>query len=141
MRISTKCSIAIHCLVLIALLADKHKVTSELLALSTGSNAVIIRNIMGALKKAGIISISKGNEGTRLILEPKDINVWLVYSALEAQPFKELFGLHPAPNPKCPVGANIYHLLAESYEQIGNAMEKAMRAISLKSIMQNFKQN
>lgn len=52
MHISTKCSVAIHCLVFIHEYGEKRKVTSELLSLSTGSNPVTIRNILSALKKA-----------------------------------------------------------------------------------------
>lgn len=36
----------------IAMFSDKVKVTSEIIANSTGTNPVIIRNIFGSLKKA-----------------------------------------------------------------------------------------
>jgi len=55
MHISTKCSIAIHCLIFIYEYGEKEKVTSELLALSTGNNPVTIRNIISGLKKDGMI--------------------------------------------------------------------------------------
>lgn len=51
MHISAKCSIAIHCLIFIYEYGDNKRVTSELLALSTGCNPVTIRNIVSALKK------------------------------------------------------------------------------------------
>ena len=57
MHISTKCSVAIHCLVFIYEYGECKKVTSELLSLSTGSNPVTIRNILSALKKDGILSM------------------------------------------------------------------------------------
>lgn len=51
MHISTKCSVAIHCLIFICEYGESKKVTSELLSLSTGVNPVTIRNIVGALKR------------------------------------------------------------------------------------------
>lgn len=50
MHISTKSSIAIHCLIVISEYGEQEKVTSEMLALSTGINPVTIRNIVSALK-------------------------------------------------------------------------------------------
>lgn len=55
MHISTKCSVAIHCLIFIFEYGDTQKVTSDLLSLSTGINPVTIRKIISSLKKDGII--------------------------------------------------------------------------------------
>ncbi|MEG2174041.1 MAG: Rrf2 family transcriptional regulator, partial [Oscillospiraceae bacterium] len=60
MRISTKCSIALHCLLFIAEYESQTKVTSQLLSKSTGCNPVVIRNTLLALKKAGMISVARG---------------------------------------------------------------------------------
>ena len=51
-----KCSIAVHCLIFMHEAKGIAKVTSNLLAESTGSNPVVIRNILSALKKAGLIN-------------------------------------------------------------------------------------
>ena len=51
MHISNKTSIAIHCLIFINEYGEEQKVTSELLALSTGCNPVTIRNIISCLKR------------------------------------------------------------------------------------------
>lgn len=51
MHISTKCSVAIHCLIFIYEYGENKKVTSDILSLSTGSNPVTIRNILSSLKK------------------------------------------------------------------------------------------
>ena len=59
MHISTKCSIAIHCLVFIYEYGEKAKVTSELLSRSSGINPVTIRNILSSLKKSGIILVRR----------------------------------------------------------------------------------
>ena len=71
MHISAKCSVALHCLLLLAEFGTQRKVTSELLASSTGCNAVTIRGLMGALKRAGLVSIARGVGGARLARPPE----------------------------------------------------------------------
>ena len=53
MQISMKCSVAVHCLIFIYEAKGITKVTSNLLAESTGCNPVVIRTILSALKKSG----------------------------------------------------------------------------------------
>ena len=55
MQLSIKASLAIHCLILVSEFGETDKITSEKIALSTGTNPVAIRSIMSALKKAGIL--------------------------------------------------------------------------------------
>ena len=68
MQLSMKCSVAVHCLIFIyeAEAKGNIKVTSNLLAQSTGCNPVVIRNVFSALKKAGIITVTRGPGGARL---------------------------------------------------------------------------
>lgn len=106
MRISTKCSIALHCLICIAVF-DGRRMTSTGLAASTGSNPVVIRNLFGALQKAGILSVARGTGGAVLLRSPEEITVWDVYAALESDEKHELLGIHPNPSPQCPVGSRI----------------------------------
>lgn len=51
MRLSTRCSVALHCLLFIAEYEHQTKVTSELLSKSTGCNSAAIRSILNALKR------------------------------------------------------------------------------------------
>ena len=59
MQLSMKCSVAVHCLIFIHEAKGIARVTSPLLAESTGCNPVIIRNVISALKKAGLITVAK----------------------------------------------------------------------------------
>lgn len=104
MHISTKCSIAIHCLICIHEFGDKKRVTSELLALSTGCNPVTVRNIISALKKDGILSVKSGTGGTSLNCPLEDITLYRVYMAVEPNALKKFIGIHGMPSPLCPVG-------------------------------------
>ena len=75
MQISMKCSVAIHCLIFIYEAKGITKVTSNLLAESTGSNPVVIRNILSALKKAGIITVRRGTGGAELCTDPSQVTL------------------------------------------------------------------
>ena len=57
MQISSRFTIGVHILAVIDYLGDSEKVTSSVLAGSIGVNPVIVRNVMGSLKEAGIIQI------------------------------------------------------------------------------------
>ena len=82
MQISIKCSVAVHCLIFIHEAKGIAKVTSNLLAQSTGSNPVVIRNILSALKKAGLIAVPRGTGGAELCADPSQITLYQIYSAL-----------------------------------------------------------
>jgi len=138
MRVSSRCSVAIHILVLVAWRGESGKVTSALLAKSTGCNPVIVRTILSALKKAGIISVKRGPGGAALARTPEEISLLDIYNALETASFAELIGRHPSPEPMCPVGGSIYGLLAEPYAEIGRAFEHALAAIPLSRILDSF---
>ncbi|MDE7353178.1 MAG: Rrf2 family transcriptional regulator [Acetatifactor sp.] len=135
MHISTKCSIAIHCLIFIYEYGDKRKVTSDLLALSTGSNPVTIRNILSALKKDGIISVKFGTGGAALSCPLDEITLYRICRAIEPDFGTKLIGVHPLPSPLCPIGKNIHSVLDCSYQKIRNDLYKSLRNITLKNIV------
>ena len=134
MRISTKCSIALHCLICIAVMRDR-RATSTGLAMSTGSNPVVIRNIFSALQKAGILTVARGPGGATLVREPAEITVWDVYAALETGEKCELLGIHANPSQECPVGSRIRTVLEEPYREIFLAMQQKMREITLQDLI------
>ena len=62
---------------------EDEKVTSSVLAGSIGVNPVIVRNVMGNLKEAGLISISQGKSGISLTKTPGQITFYDVYKAVD----------------------------------------------------------
>jgi DNA-binding IscR family transcriptional regulator len=137
MRISTKCSIALHLLVLLEVFKDK-KLTSELLAMSIGSNPVIVRNLIGSLKKAGIVDVQRGSGGASLIVDPEDVTIWDVYQAVDTAALEELIGVHPNPSMKCPVGCKINELLEKPYLMIAKSVQEAMSSYTLRQILDDY---
>lgn len=138
MQISMKCSIAVHCLIFIHEASGKAKVTSNLLAQSTGSNPVIIRNILSALKKAGLIEIPRGTGGAKLCAAPSKITLYQIYAAMEPDGLASLIGIHPCQGRSCPVAQNIHRVLQGPYQKIEDSIKQTMEGITLQSMIDEF---
>lgn len=135
MRISVKCSSAIHLLLIVAVQSDKIKVTSDYLASSIGSNPVEVRKLLSSLKKAGIIDVALGTGGTVLLKDPKDITLYDIYEAVETIPIGNIIGIHTHPTPQCPFGKNINKVLEEPYAEISDAVKQKMTEITLQKAL------
>lgn len=140
MQISMKCSIAVHCLIFIHEAKGIAKVTSSLLAQSTGCNPVIIRNILSALKKAGLITIPRGTGGAELCLDPSQITLYQIYTALEPDGVSSIIGIHPCQDRPCPVAQNIGKVLQAPYHRIEDAIRQAMEEVTLESMIEQFQE-
>lgn len=138
MQISMKCSVAVHCLIFIHEAQGTARVTSGLLAQSTGCNPVVIRNILSALKKAGIITVARGTGGARLCGEPARITLWQIYSALEPDGLSALIGVHDCARRPCPVAQNIRGVLCGPYHKIEDAVRRAMEEVTLQSMLDDY---
>lgn len=138
MQISTKCSIAVHCLIFIYEAKDSVRVTSNLLAQSTGCNPVVIRNIFRALQKAGILQVARGTGGAVLCKDPSSITLYQIYNALEPNGLASLVGIHACDGRSCPVAQNIRAVLQTPYRQIEDAVQTTMENITLASILADF---
>lgn len=138
MQLSMKCSVAIHCLIYIWEGRDKVRVTSPLLAQSTGCNPVIIRNLLSALKKAGLITVDRGPGGARLCRDPHEITLYQIYMALEPKGLTSLIGIHPCQNRPCPVAQNIRAVLQKPYHRVAQAIADTMQDITLASMIEDF---
>lgn len=138
MQISMKCSVAVHCLIFIHEAKGIARVTSTLLAQSTGCNPVVIRNTISALKKAGLITVARGTGGAELCKAPSEITLYMIYSALEPTGLSSLIGIHPCEGRKCPVAQNIRAVLQGPYQKIEDSIRHTMESITLESMIEDF---
>jgi Rrf2 family protein len=134
MATSSRFAISVHVL---SLMAGAHgdPVKSEYAAGSVNTNPVVIRRILSALARAGIVSTQPGGTGgSRLVRSPEEITLLDVYRAVEPG---DLFAMHRhPPNPKCPVGLHIQKVLAGALDKAQAAMENQLAATTLAQIMQ-----
>ena len=127
-----------HCLIFINESKGKVKVTSNLLAQSTGCNPVVIRNVFSALKKAGIITVVRGIGGAELCRPPSEITLYMIYQAVEPDGLSSLVGIHPCDGRACPAAQNIRSVLQKPYQKIEDAVRNAMESVTLESMIEDF---
>ncbi len=135
MQISSRFTIAVHVLICIETFKNDCKVTSDVLASSVNVNPVVIRRLLQQLKKAGIVNVIRGTGGTELQKPAEEITLYDLYNAVECVEEGELFHFHENPNPLCPVGKNIHAILDVRLEEIQKAMEREMKSITIRDVM------
>ena len=135
MQISSRFTLAVHILTCIKTFGDSNKITSEFLAASTNVNPVIVRKILGQLKKAGIVEVARGLGGAVLAKPENDITFLDIYKAVDCVGDGELFHFHENPNPLCPVGRNIHAVLDDRLIKVQQAMEKEIASVTLKDVL------
>ena len=135
MQITSQFTIAVHIITAVDYFGGCDSVTSSFLAGSIGVNPVIVRNVMGRLKEAGIIEISQGRSGIVLSKPLEKISLFDVYQALGCVSEDGLFHFHENPNANCPVGRNIHKAMDARLACIQSAMETQMKQMSLAEIV------
>jgi Rrf2 family protein len=131
-RIANRFSIAVHILSLLGALRDAEH-TSEWMAGSIGVNPVVVRNITGMLRRAGLVRTRQGVAGTRLARPLTEITLLDVYRAVEDD--TSVFSVHPRPNPKCPVGSRIEQTLSLIFTDAERAMHAKLEGVTLDRVV------
>lgn len=139
MQISSRFTLAVHILTCIKTFGESTKVTSDFLASSTNVNPVIVRKILGQLKKANIVDVARGSGGAVLTKPEGEITFLDIYKAVDCVGNGELFHFHENPNPLCPVGRNIHTVLDNRLLKVQQAMENELSAITLKDVLTDTK--
>ncbi|GMK38052.1 Rrf2 family transcriptional regulator [Paenibacillus sp. CCS19] len=130
--ISSKFSVAVHILSLI----DVHdgKITSERIAGSVNTNAVVIRRIMSLLGKAGIIESRPGVTGIKLVRPLTEITLYDVYRAVELPENDILFTVHQNTNIKCMVGRHIQSAIMPPLLDAQRELEQSLAKTSVAEV-------
>lgn len=139
MQISSRFTLAVHIFACIDTFKDEYKVTSDFLAGSTNVNPVIIRKILGQLKTAGLVEVTRGTGGASIAKPLDRISFLDIYHAVECIDNGELFHFHENPNLECPVGRNIHLILDDKLNRVQCAMEKELASITLQDIKKDIK--
>lgn len=114
---STRFPAAVHILTLLAIKKGEC-CSSQWIAKSLGTNAVVVRRIVGLLQEAGIVTSQAGSQGgAMLVVQPEKLTLKDIYDAVEDQ---SIFCMHD-PHPKCPVACCVKD---QVNELLNNAEEK-----------------
>jgi Rrf2 family protein len=133
MAANSRFAIAVHILTLMAWAKDE-PLKSEYVACSVNTNPVVIRRILCALAKAGLVVSQTGAAGgSRLARKPGQITLLDIYRAVDAG---ASFSLHrQPPNDECPVGMNIESVLGHILAEVDRAVEGALAKTTLEKVL------
>ncbi|MBI3558377.1 MAG: Rrf2 family transcriptional regulator [Deltaproteobacteria bacterium] len=136
MSTSSRFAIAIHTLAVLGYL-KKHGVeraTSQQIAKSVNTNAVVIRNLLRALKRAGLVEAKEGKDGgISLARPPAKISLRDVYAAVEEG---GILCLNKNPELKaCPVSREMSGILHPIFSEVDKAVAKTLQCRNLKSLV------
>ncbi len=133
MNNDTRLAVSAHVLALLALVRGDY-LTSEFLARSVNTNAVVIRRLISQMKKAGLVEVRPGLGGATLGRSPEEISLLDVYTAVVPKPKACPFYLHQTPNPKCFVGENIHAALEMPFAKVNQAMKDSLATTTIADI-------
>lgn len=102
---NTQFAVAVHVLSYLAGVPETIPVTSEELSETTGSSPVYIRQVLGQLRKSGLVTARRGAHGGWALAAPADeIPLSVVWEVVQGDVHP--FGMH-GPNPTCQVGSSV----------------------------------
>ena len=139
MQITSKFTVAVHILTCIDVFGRQMRVTSDVLSGSTGVNAVIVRNVLGQLRNAGIVETRQGSGGAHLAKALDEITLYDIYKAVDCIDDEGLFHFHENPNVDCPVGRNIHKAMDVRLEAAQAALENELKSTTLAEIVADTK--
>lgn len=137
MAYSTKLSDALHLLVFVHE-QQGADLSSTAIATSLAGNPSSVRQLMGKLRKAGLITSVIGHAKPQLARDPAAITMLDVYHAVEGD--RPLLHLDTHTNPACGVGVNVQFVIGERFSDVQRAAENAMSAITLADIIEEYRQ-
>ncbi len=134
MYVASRFAIAVHILSLLGATQGRQP-TSDWMAGSIGVHPVIVRNVAGMLRRAGLVHTQQGAAGARLARPLAQITLLDVYRAVDSQ--RELFSIHPHPNPYCPIGSKIKGALQKHFGAAQQALEAHLAGTTMQQVVRD----
>ena len=136
MSVNSRMTVAVHILSYLVFASRKRPdlVTSEQIAQSVRTNPVVIRRLLGLLRRSGLVRSRRGaNAGWTLARSPRAITLLDVYNAVHDEP---LFGPHASPpNPQCPIGRGLPPTLRKVYGTLEGELRGQLARTSVDEVL------
>ncbi len=137
MSVNSRFAVAIHILTMLAH-PQPELLTSAFIACSVTTNPVVIRRVLGDLRRAGLVTSQAGSGGGwKLLRKPEQITLLDAYKAVEEGP---LFALHAQqPNPHCDIGRTIQQALTDFFSEAETALEERLAQSTIADVLERMK--
>jgi len=130
---SLKFPVAVHVLVALAVWRDKY-VSSEVLAKTVATNAVVVRRTLQALKRAGLVKSQGGAQGgSMLAVEPEDVTLLDVFDSVEELKPAEVHDGCPG----CTIAKAVIRVVPEMLDQAEAARRAQLDKFTLAEILED----
>ena len=134
---SPRFAVAIHVLAVLAFIERKggERVSSSQIAMSVNTNPVVIRNLLKALKDAGLIRVKEGRGGgIRLGRKPSQISLAEIHRAVAKD--VPIFAQNERPIfTQCPVSRGMHQAFANVTADVEAAVSRALRGRTLDEVV------
>lgn len=132
--ISQRFAVSIHILTILAASPDG-AVTSDAIAVSVGTNPVVIRRTMAALRQFGLVDSRPGTSGGWRLAKPAhQITLCQVFNASNID---VIFAMHEHPDDDCLIGGNIQVALTKVFGKAQGVLEAALSQFTIADILQD----
>ncbi|MBI5595853.1 MAG: Rrf2 family transcriptional regulator [Elusimicrobia bacterium] len=133
MSANSRLAVAAHILAVLAS-HDGEAMSSARVAQSVNTNPVVIRRILAALAKKGMVACGKGKAGgARLLRCPDQVTLWDLSMALDEE---HLFAVHRNPaNPRCPGSCGMKEALGKAFARAEKAAQKELRRVTVQELL------
>lgn len=126
-------AVAVHIASLLATM-EGQACTSEWIAGSVNTNPVVVRRLLSAMAKAGLVSSTRGSTGGSVLAKAPDrISLLDIHRAVDEDDEPALH--NQPPNPACPVGRNIQSVLVRVLERADAARDAVLATTKLSEVV------
>jgi Rrf2 family protein len=133
MAVNTRFAVAVHIVTALAY-EDNESRTSDELAKSVNTNAVVVRRLLCTLANAGLINVKEGKSGgSALAKKPSDITLADIYRAVEPEP---VFGVPTKEvNRSCPVSCKMQKIMNGVLSRVERSLQENLRKTRLSDLL------
>ncbi|MEM6891275.1 MAG: Rrf2 family transcriptional regulator [Pseudomonadota bacterium] len=133
MKRNSRLSLALHALGHMAYDAE-HAQTSTEIAAHAGTNPVVVRRVLGKLRKAGLLTSERGHfGGWRLARAPQNITLADVYLALEERLISTSVDINPH---QCSIEHALHDRVSEIMQDVETSLLERLANTTIEDVRQ-----